>query len=115
MLFFSGRLLNCEQRKGNNMQQKKSKSEQMIGNQRAKLGTHESMVMRLPVYVVDGLYACLETEECPEPNKRDVLELALNVLQNHIEEKTGRIIPRPFIHEDEEVLDMLDGERGQNP
>ena len=96
------------------MQQKKSKSEQMIGNQRAKLGTHESMVMRLPVHVIDGLYACLESEEYPDPNKRDVLEFALNVLQDHIESKTGKIIPRPFIHEDEEVLDMLDGERKEN-
>lgn len=94
------------------MQKKRpGKSKQMIGNQYAKVGTHESMVMRLPVHVVDGLYACLEAEEYPEPNKRDVLELALNVLQDYIEEKTGKVIPRPFIHDDEEVLQQLDGER----
>lgn len=86
----------------------------MIGNQYAKLGMHESMVMRLPVHVVDGLYACLEAEECPDPNRRDVLELALHVLQDYIEAKTGAIIPRPFIHDDEEVLEMLDGERDAN-
>ena len=89
---------------------KKSRSEQMIGNQRAKLGIHASMVMRLPVGFVDGLYKCLEAEEFPgEPNKRDVLEHALHVIRQHIEEKTGEVVPWPFIHEDEEALDVIEG------
>jgi len=90
---------------------KKSKSEQMFGNTRAKRGTHESLVMRLPVGFVDGLYACLESEDFPgEPNKRDVLEYALNILRKHVEEKTGTVVPWPFYHEDEEALRVLSPE-----
>lgn len=82
-----------------------AKSKALIGNQRAKLGTHPSMVMRLPVGFVDGLYKCLEAEEFPDaPNKRDVLEYALSVLRQHIETKTGELVHWPFIHEDEDAL-----------
>ena len=91
--------------------ERKSKSEQMIGNTRAKRGKHESMVLRLRVDIVDGLYACLEAEDFPgDPNKRDVLEEAERILIRHIESVTGEQIARAFIHEDEEALRELSPE-----
>jgi len=84
------------------------KSEAMIGNTRAKRGVHESLVMRLPVVVVDGLHACLEAEDFPgEANKRDVLEYAIRVLIKHIETTTGKVVPWPAYMEDEEALALL--------
>lgn len=98
--------------------EKMSKSEQMIGNTRAKKGVHESLVLRLPVRLVDKIHECLEMDLGDSPgreefSKRDVLEYAMMVLDRHVMEKTGSgiAIIYPLIDDDNEVLEMLDGEQ----
>lgn len=67
----------------------------------------ESLLFRVPPHVVRGLAAMLDDRS--DRTKRDVLELALHLLEEAIRQKTGQVIPAIVFHNDEEVLAWLDG------
>lgn len=67
---------------------KAKQSAKLKGNQNAKKGKHDSVVLRLPVHIVDVLYECLQLDgELIEEDDEKLKEYALSILSDHARRK----------------------------
>ena len=66
---------------------KGKQSEKLKGNKNAKKGEHESIVVRIPVHLVDALHKCLILEGEFDPDNSRISEYALGILDRYVRKK----------------------------